>query len=100
MMLENEINGVYRMALDTFGAEAQTLICMEEMAELQKELCKHARGANNTEHIAEEIADVRITLDQMAILHDCAGLAANYKTAKLQRLLDRLKEEKHEKADT
>lgn len=100
MMFGNGINGVYRMALDTFGAEAQTLMCMEEMSELQKELCKHARGADNTAHIAEEIADVRIMLDQMAILHGCAGLAANYKTAKLERLLNRLEETKNEKADT
>lgn len=100
MMFENGINGVYRMALDIFGADAQTLMCMEEMSELQKELCKHARGADNAEHIAEEIADVRIMLDQMAILHDCAGLAAHYKTAKLERLLNRLEEAKHGKADT
>ena len=96
MIFEGGINGVYRMALDTYGATAQTLMCFEEMAELQKELCKHARGADNAEHIAEEIADVRIMLDQMAILHDCAGLAANYKTAKLERLLNRLEEAKHE----
>lgn len=100
MIFENGINGVYRMALDTYGAEAQTLMCFEEMAELQKELCKNARGANNTEHIAEEIADVRIMLDQMAVLHDCSGLAAKYKTAKLERLLNRLEEAEHEKADT
>lgn len=90
---------IYIRALDTYGAEAQTLMCMEEMSELQKELCKHARGADNAEHIAEEIADVRIMLDQMAILHNCSGLAANYKTAKLERLLNRLEEAKHEKAD-
>ena len=35
---------LYRIALSTYGAEAQTLMAMEEMAELQKELCKHARG--------------------------------------------------------
>lgn len=87
---------IYIMALDTYGAQAQTLMCMEEMSELQKELCKHARGADNVHQIAEEIADVRIMLDQMAILHDCVGLAANYKTAKLERLLDRLEEAKHE----
>lgn len=94
MIFEGGTNGVCRMALDTYGAEAQTLMCFEEMAELQKELCKYERGANNTEHIAEEIADVRIMLDQMAILHDCEGLAANYKTAKLERLLNRLEEVK------
>lgn len=65
---------VYRAALDTYGAQAQTIIAMEEMAELTKELSKNLRGANNTAQIAEEIADVRIMLDQMALLHGCEGL--------------------------
>ena len=35
---------ILEKALDTYGAQAQTLMVMEEMSELQKELCKHARG--------------------------------------------------------
>ena len=31
-------------ALEKWGADAQTLMVFEEMAELQKELCKNARG--------------------------------------------------------
>ena len=29
---------LYRLALSTYGAQAQTMMVMEEMAELQKEL--------------------------------------------------------------
>ena len=60
----NELNphGIYREALNKWGAEAQTLMVFEEMAELQKELCKHTRGRDNREAIAEEIADVQIIL--------------------------------------
>ncbi len=61
-------------------------MAMEEMAELQKELCKHARGKENRKEIAEEIADVRIMLDQMAILHDCEELAGKFKEQKIERL--------------
>lgn len=35
---------IYRAALAAWGADAQTLMVFEEMAELQKELCKAARG--------------------------------------------------------
>lgn len=77
---------IYKAALDLWGAEAQTLMAFEEMSELQKELCKHARGKDNREEIAEEIADVRIMLDQMAILHDCEELAGQYKASKVERL--------------
>ena len=48
------------------GPDAQTLMAFEEMAELQKELCKHARGKHNRSAVAEEIADVQIMLEQMA----------------------------------
>ena len=82
---------VLHEALAVFGAEAQTRMVFEEMAELQKELCKHARGADNRLAIAEEIADVRIMLDQMCILHDCESVAKVYRTAKLGRLHDTLK---------
>ena len=35
---------LYRLAISTFGPDAQTLMMFEEMSELQKELCKHASG--------------------------------------------------------
>ena len=77
---------IYRAALAAWGADAQTLMVFEEMAELQKELCKAARGKDNREAIAEEIADVEIMLGQMKILHDCTKAAAAYKKSKLRRL--------------
>lgn len=87
---EKDGQEVYRLALDTWGADAQTLIAFEEMSELQKELCKHARGKNNREEIAEEIADVLIMLDQMMLLHDCKQTVKEWKQRKLKRLADRL----------
>ena len=85
---------LYGLALDTYGPDAQTLMVFEEMAELQKELCKNARGQDNRRHIAEEIADVRIMLDQMAVLHDCEILADGFKRRKLDRLEERLREDR------
>ena len=79
-----------RDALSTFGPEVQTLMVMEEMAELQKELCKHARGAQNVSRIAEEIADVRIMLEQMELLHECHGLVKQFREQKLIRLRHRI----------
>ena len=77
---------IYRVALATWGADAQTLMVFEEMAELQKELCKAARGKDNREQIAEEIADVEIMLEQMKVLHRCAEAVAAYRESKLRRL--------------
>lgn len=77
---------IYRAALTAWGADAQTLMVFEEMAELQKELCKAARGKDNREQIAEEIADVEIMLEQMKVLHDCAEAVTAYRESKLRRL--------------
>ena len=77
---------IYRAALAAWGADAQTLMVFEEMAELQKELCKAARGKDNREQNAEEIADVEIMLEQMKVLHGCAEAVAAYRESKLRRL--------------
>lgn len=90
---EKDGEEVYRLALDTWGADAQTLMAFEEMSELQKELCKHARGRDNREEISEEIADVLIMLDQMMVLHDCKQTVKEWKERKLKRLAYRLTRE-------
>ena len=68
----------------------QTVMVFEEMAELQKELCKSLRGQDNRGYIAEEIADVRIMLDQMVILHGCTVAVDAWRQVKLGRLEKRL----------
>ncbi len=85
---------ILKKALDTYGAEAQTLMAFEEMSELQKELCKHALGADNRENIAEEIADVLIMLEQMMMLYSFKEAVERYRDEKIKRLAERLKEEK------
>lgn len=81
---------ICRKALEHYGAQSQTMMCFEEMAELAKELCKNARGEDNRRFIAEEIADVEIMLEQMKQLHDCRELVEQQKARKLRRLKERL----------
>lgn len=89
---EAETEDILVMALTTYGAEAQTFMVMEEMSELQKELCKNVRGADNRDAIAEEIADVEIMLAQMKIHYDCADTVEAFKSEKLERLKKRIEE--------
>ena len=81
---------VFRQALKTYGPQHQTMMALEEMSELAKELCKASRGLGSVEHIAEEIADVQITLEQMIILHQCQGLVERIRAEKVKRLLERM----------
>ena len=86
--MDNRIT--YTRALETYGAHAQIMMVFEETAELQKELCKNMRGADNRDHIAEEIADVLIMLDQMMLLYDNEERVTEYKAEKVERLRARL----------
>lgn len=90
---END-RAVLELALSTYGPRLQTLVAIEEMSELQKELVKHERGADNVPHIAEEIADVLIMLDQMMLLYSCKESVKRYRDEKIERLAERLKEDK------
>ena len=59
-----------RRAISELGPETQTLIAVEEMSELQKELLKCVnRHHNNRQHIMEEIVDVYIMLRQLLIIY-------------------------------
>lgn len=81
---------ILHTALHGFGAENQRVKCVEEMSELIKELCKDAYGEGKAFHIAEEIADVEVMLDQMKILYDCESTVDNFKELKLRQLAKRV----------
>ncbi len=64
----------YQIFLDQWGFNAQAMMCIEEMSELTKALCKYMRFGNENspeevkENIKEEIADVLNTVEQMQLI--------------------------------
>lgn len=84
---------LYNKAISTWGPEKQINMAIEEMSELTKELCKSMRGRDNKEKIAEEIADVEITLAQLRLIYRCHRIVEDYKTAKFKRLEFKLENE-------
>lgn len=81
-------------AINEYGAEAQVVVAMEEMAELIKELSKAYRGKANVSAITEEIADVKIMVRQMQEVFKITGEEVNKQmSAKLNRLKERLTED-------
>lgn len=91
-----EMHDLFQSALDTFGAEAQTKKLFEEIGEFMEALCKCQDGRDKTSHLAEEIADVHIMLDQMAVMFDCSAEMERMKRYKLRRLEQRIEEAKLE----
>lgn len=83
-------SAVLQRALDTYGSVLQIVVMMEEMSELQKELCKYLRGKCSQANIAEEIADVEIMLEQMKMLFCCADDVRDVRRRKVERLKVRL----------
>ena len=81
---------VCKRAVEAYGKEHQLIICMEEMAELTKELTKNLRGRRNLQDISEEVADVEIMLEQVKVIFDLKEEVSEAKEAKLLRLRERI----------
>ena len=88
---------VLRKAIDTYGVDMQLNVAIEELSELIKEICKHKRGAKNTEVIIEEMADCYIMLEQMEMIFGLgSGVITEAINKKVERLNKRLNLEKKE----
>ena len=95
-------------AIETYGMRAQEDMFIEESAELTKAVLKYRRLETRTlknlnedysaemmallDNIAEEIADVEITIAQLKIMFDCEKEVEEQKEYKLNRLKNRLEE--------
>ena len=77
--------------IETYGADMQLNVAVEEFAELTKEICKHKRGNDNTEAIIEEMADCYIMLEQMQMIFGIGSTvipdAIDYKMKRLEKRL-------------
>lgn len=79
-------------AIRCFGIQSQTVVAIEELSELQKELCKWMRGNEDFNNIAEEIADVEIMLTQIKRAFELNEQVNKQRIYKLRRLEARIKE--------
>lgn len=72
------------------GPAYETIVAIEEMSELTKELTKDWRDMGNLEHIAEEMADVEICLAMLKLIYCNAEEVKTWKAKKLKRMEDAL----------
>lgn len=78
---------VLKKAIETYGAEYQLNVVIEEFSELTKEICKHKRGADNIDAIIEEMADCYIMLEQMQMIFGLGStVIGDAKSKKIKRL--------------
>lgn len=89
---------IEREAAERYGIRSQSIVAIEEMSELQKELTKLLRGEceNRIDRISEEMADVYIMLEQLEILIENHAEIGEWKGKKLRRLRDKLRKDSEE----
>lgn len=89
---------VMERAIETFGSNNQVLKVAEECAELAVECHHYASGRDNLEALTEEMADVRIMLDQLLLIvgpegRDAFARQVKEKTDRLAEYVDLLEDE-------
>lgn len=77
---------ILREAIRHYGHGNQRLKAIEELSELIRALAR----CDDHENIAEEMADVRIMLDQLEIMLNNSGKVCEWELAKLKRLDERV----------
>lgn len=86
-------NQIYDRAIAKWGEAHQIMKCVEEMSELTKEICKSSAGAKNSFHMAEEIADVQITMEQLTKIFGLDELVKHHRDMKISMLEKRIESE-------
>ena len=80
--------------LKHYGRYPQIVKTIEELSELQKELCKYLNGKENEDYIIEELADVYVMLMQMRYLFDTEDKVLDEMKYKIDRTIQRIESEK------
>ena len=80
---------LYNRVLNTFGIVNQTIMLVEECAELLSAVAKMKRGRAGKEDIITELANVSIMVEQMAFFYGWEDYKEE-KERKLTRLEDRI----------
>lgn len=89
---------VYTDALSTFGPNMQLIVALEEMSELQKEITKALRGNLHPMHLAEEVADATIMLEQLRQIFNINEEVCDMMDQKIARLAFRVEDAKKKQA--
>ena len=77
--------------INTYGTDNQLMVAVEELSELQKEICKAFRGQLNEQNLIEEIADVLIMIEQVKMIYGIRDKDVDVEIGvKLSRLHSRL----------
>ena len=94
------LDEVCKQALHEWGLRLQLIVSIEELSELQKEICKLIRlkdidetltweywNGEDLEHLVEEIADVELMLHQIKLSYNLFDDVDKIRQKKINRLI-------------
>lgn len=83
--------GLVARTIEKYGEGKQLIVGIEELSELQKEICKALRGKADRDHIVEEFGDVLIMLSNIKQIYNISDdeIISVIQT-KQQRTIDRM----------
>lgn len=87
--MEYKRQNILGNALMLYGNAAQIELAIEEMGELLVAINHYRRARCSVEAVQEEIADVKIAMDQLAMIYG-ENDVAKYEKQKLERLEKRI----------
>lgn len=86
---------IIEKAINHYGLNNQLIVTIEELSELQKELCKALRRIPDRDHIVEEYVDCLIVLEQVNEIFNISEEEISFfKNRKLKRLEERIQKGK------
>lgn len=93
-MSDEELLTIWRQSIDHYGRQLQSIVCMEECAELTQAISKKLRDPTSpNDHLAEEMADVIICLNLLKLMYGITDKAIRDQVeAKTLRLAKRMEE--------
>lgn len=93
-MSDEELQTIWRQSIDHYGKQMQSIVCMEECAELIQAISKKLRDPTSpNDHLAEEMADVIICLNLLKLMYGITDKEIhNRVVAKTLRLSKRMEE--------
>ena len=90
---------VYADALATFGATAPLMKALEELTEVQLEICRALDNRIHPAALAEEVADAAIMLEQVQQIFSIGPIVRKTMDAKVARLQNRVESAKRKTND-
>ena len=78
-------NEIIKDSIVYYGKDVQSTVCMEECAELIQAISKEQRGKSDKNHLAEEMADVLISIELLKEIYDVSNEQINEWVDKKQK---------------